>query len=159
MSEPARDARHRLRRIPDRARYERTDLHAVLDAGFLAHVGFASAEQPFVLPMLYWRDGDDLLLHGSIASRLMGMLGTGIQACVTVTHVDGLVARLRRVYDLLRRAGAGPSGNAVQAGCEATAVTTRWTFAATKAATTAAAPARARLRWRDGVMASPSAMW
>ena len=61
MSEPARDARHRLRRIPDRARYERTDLHAVLDAGFLAHVGFASAEQPFVLPMLYWRDGDDLL--------------------------------------------------------------------------------------------------
>lgn len=91
MSEPAREARHRLRRIPDRARYERADLHAVLDAGFLAHVGFASAEQPFVLPMLYWRDGDDLLLHGSIASRLMGALGTGIPACVTVTHVDGLV--------------------------------------------------------------------
>lgn len=91
MSAPTRHARQRVRRIPDRARYERDALYAVLDAGALAHVGFAEGGQPFVIPMLYWRDGDDVLLHGSIASRLMGALGAGIPACVTVTHLDGLV--------------------------------------------------------------------
>ena len=89
---PARGARHEVRRIKERARYDAAALHAVLDAGFLAHVGFVADGQPFVIPMLYCRDGDDgVLLHGSIASRLMNTLGEGIPACVTVTHVDGLV--------------------------------------------------------------------
>lgn len=91
MSQPDRHARHRVQRIADRARYDAATLHAVLDAGYLAHVGFAMDGQPFVIPMLYWREGDDLLLHGSIASRLMDTLGTGVPACATVTHLDGLV--------------------------------------------------------------------
>jgi nitroimidazol reductase NimA-like FMN-containing flavoprotein (pyridoxamine 5'-phosphate oxidase superfamily) len=84
-------ARHRVQRIKDRARYERSDAYAILDAAFLAHVGFNVDGQPFVIPMLYARDGDALLLHGSIASRLIKQLGDGVEACVSMTIVDGLV--------------------------------------------------------------------
>lgn len=83
--------RHHVQRVKDRAHYERDTAYAILDAGFLAHVGFCVDGQPFVIPMLYARDGNALLLHGSIASRLIGRLGDGIEACVEVTHVDGLV--------------------------------------------------------------------
>jgi len=88
---PARGARNEVRRIKERAHYDVDALNAVLDAGFIAHVGFVVDGQPFVIPMLYCRDGDGILLHGSIASRLMNSLGEGIPACVTVTHLDGLV--------------------------------------------------------------------
>ena len=84
-------ARHEVQRIKDRARYDRESAYAILDAGFLAHVGFCVDTQPFVIPMLYVRRDDALLLHGSIASRLVGRLGEGIEACVSMTLVDGLV--------------------------------------------------------------------
>ena len=66
-------------------------VNQILDVGFLAHVGFCVAGQPFVIPTLYGRDGGKLYLHGSAASRMLGELETGIPACVTVTLVDGLV--------------------------------------------------------------------
>lgn len=88
---PGRDARHRIERSKARARYDRASVHAILDAGMLAHVAFCQDAQPFVIPMLYARDGDAILLHGSVASRLMRGLGDGIPACLGVTHVDGLV--------------------------------------------------------------------
>jgi len=84
-------ARHQVQRIKDRARYDRDSAYAILDAAFLAHVGFSVDGQPFVIPMLYARQGDNLLLHGSIASRLMQRLGDGVEACVSMTLVDGLV--------------------------------------------------------------------
>lgn len=84
-------ARHRVQRTKARAHYDHATVHAILDAGQLAHVGFCVDGQPFVIPMLYARDGDTLLLHGSVASRLCRQLGDGIAACVSVTHVDGLV--------------------------------------------------------------------
>jgi nitroimidazol reductase NimA-like FMN-containing flavoprotein (pyridoxamine 5'-phosphate oxidase superfamily) len=84
-------ARHRVQRTKARARYDRDSIHAILDAGMIAHVGFSTNGQPFVIPMLYARDGDTLLLHGSIASRLVNGLGAGIPACISVTLVDGLV--------------------------------------------------------------------
>jgi hypothetical protein len=83
--------RHKVQRIKDRARYDRDSAYAILDATFIAHVGFSVDGQPFVIPMLYARDGDALLLHGSIASRLMRRLGDGVEACISVTIVDGLV--------------------------------------------------------------------
>src|SRR5215813_6376799 len=86
-----RGARHRVERTKARARYDRDAIHAILDAGLIAHVGFCTDGQPFVIPMLYARDGDTILLHGSIASRLVNALGTGVPACIGVTHVDGLV--------------------------------------------------------------------
>lgn len=83
--------RHKVQRSKARGHYDRETVHAILDAGMLAHVGFCSDGQPFVIPMLYARDGDALVLHGSIASRLMTRLSEGVPACVEVTHVDGLV--------------------------------------------------------------------
>lgn len=87
----ASPSRHQIRRVRQRARYDRESVHAILDAGMIAHVGFCTGAQPFVIPMLYARQGDALILHGSIASRLMRELGTGVRACVTVTLIDGLV--------------------------------------------------------------------
>jgi len=63
----------------------------VLDAGKVCHVGFSLDVQPYVLPMSYGRLDDKLLLHGSIASRMMKNLADGLPCCVTVTHFDGLV--------------------------------------------------------------------
>ena len=63
----------------------------VLDAGKVCHVGFTLDEQPYVVPMSYGRMGDQLLIHGSVASRLMKNLASGLRCCVTVTHLDGMV--------------------------------------------------------------------
>ena len=84
-------ARHEVQRIKDRARYDRESAYEILGAGFLAHVAFVVDTQPFVIPMLYARRDDALLLHGSIASRLIGRLGEGVEGCVSMTLVDGLV--------------------------------------------------------------------
>jgi nitroimidazol reductase NimA-like FMN-containing flavoprotein (pyridoxamine 5'-phosphate oxidase superfamily) len=80
-----------VKRLPARASYERDEAYAVLDEGLIAHVGIAVDGQPFVIPMVYGRDGDRLLLHGSVASRLLRTLDTGTPVCVTVTILDGLV--------------------------------------------------------------------
>lgn len=80
-----------VRRIAERGRYDTEAVHAVLDAGIVAHVGLADGDEPTVIPMVYARDGDRLLLHGSVASRLMRHGAVGFPLCVAVTHVDGLV--------------------------------------------------------------------
>jgi nitroimidazol reductase NimA-like FMN-containing flavoprotein (pyridoxamine 5'-phosphate oxidase superfamily) len=78
-------------RYAERARYDRDTVHAVLDAGLLAHVGFVVDGDPFVIPMVHARSGDHLLLHGSPATRLFRALRPAPRICVTVTLVDGLV--------------------------------------------------------------------
>jgi uncharacterized protein len=83
--------RTELHRIPDRGSHDRETINQILDAGFLASVGFCMEGQPFVIPTLYGRDGERLYLHGSAASRMLRELQTGIPTCVTVTLVDGLV--------------------------------------------------------------------
>ncbi len=83
--------RAQVRRIPKRGSYDEATIHAILDAAFLAHVGFQVDGQPFVIPTLFGRKGNTLFLHGSAASRMLGELATGVNACVTVTLVDGLV--------------------------------------------------------------------
>jgi nitroimidazol reductase NimA-like FMN-containing flavoprotein (pyridoxamine 5'-phosphate oxidase superfamily) len=83
--------RAELRRIPDRGSHDWVTINQILDAGFLAHVGFCVDRQPFVIPTLYGRDGERLYLHGSAVSRMLRELETGNPACVTVTLVDGLV--------------------------------------------------------------------
>ncbi|QGG94456.1 pyridoxamine 5'-phosphate oxidase family protein [Actinomarinicola tropica] len=88
---PPASVRSTVRRHPERGAYDREAVHAVLDEGLVAHVGLTVEGQPFVIPMAYGRDGDRLLLHGSVASRLMRGLAGGVPACVTVTLLDGLV--------------------------------------------------------------------
>lgn len=84
-------SRTEFRRMPARGSHERELIYKILDAAFLAHVGFNIEQQPFVIPTLFGRDGDKLYLHGSAASRMLRELETGVPACVTVTLVDGLV--------------------------------------------------------------------
>jgi uncharacterized protein len=86
-----RTKRTEFRRIPGRGSHDLDTINAILDAGFLAHVGFCVDDQPYVIPTLYGRDGEKLYLHGSAASRMLGRLQTGIPGCIAVTLVDGLV--------------------------------------------------------------------
>jgi len=81
----------RLHRKPDRGSYERALAYAILDEALIAHVGVALDGQPFVIPMVFGRDGDRLVLHGSVASRLLRALDDGVPVCATVTLLDGLV--------------------------------------------------------------------
>lgn len=83
-------SRVRVRRLPKRGHYDRGTIDAILDEGLVCHVGFVVDGSPIVIPTLYWREGDFVYLHGSIASR---MLGNALKSpvCVTVTHLDGLV--------------------------------------------------------------------
>jgi len=87
---PRSDA-SRVRRLPQRAAYDELSIHAVLDAALIGHVGIIAGDRPVVIPMLYGRDGSTLYLHGSVASRLLRSLAGGIDVCLTVTLVDGLV--------------------------------------------------------------------
>lgn len=84
-------AKTRLRRLPKRGNFERETIYQILDEAFVCHVGFTIDEQPFVIPTGYARVGDDLLIHGSAASRMMRALGWEKDVCITVTLVDGLV--------------------------------------------------------------------
>jgi uncharacterized protein len=81
--------RTRVRRLPERAAYDRATVHAILDEGFICHVGFVVDGQPFVIPTGFARVGETLLLHGSTGSRLG--LRPGMDVCVTVTLLDGIV--------------------------------------------------------------------
>jgi nitroimidazol reductase NimA-like FMN-containing flavoprotein (pyridoxamine 5'-phosphate oxidase superfamily) len=71
--------------------YDRETAYAILDEGFLCHVGFVAEGQPFVIPTSYGRDGDKLYMHGSAASRMLRQMKAGVPVCVTVTLLDGLV--------------------------------------------------------------------
>ena len=81
----------RFRRLREKGSKDFALACEIIDAAKICHVGITVDEQPYVLPMAMARDGEHLLLHGSIASRLMKSLDSGINCCVTVTHLDGLV--------------------------------------------------------------------
>jgi nitroimidazol reductase NimA-like FMN-containing flavoprotein (pyridoxamine 5'-phosphate oxidase superfamily) len=83
--------RSTLKRLPKRGVYERESVYQILDEGLVCHVGFAVEGQPFVIPMGYARAGDTLYIHGSQASRMLRSLKTGLDVCVTVTLLDGMV--------------------------------------------------------------------
>jgi nitroimidazol reductase NimA-like FMN-containing flavoprotein (pyridoxamine 5'-phosphate oxidase superfamily) len=91
MSDFTPTERTQVKRLPKRGKYERETVFAILDAGFVCHVGFNVDGQPYVIPTNYGRSGDTLYLHGSAASRMLRTLSEGVPMSVTVTHVDGLV--------------------------------------------------------------------
>ncbi|MFE0515157.1 pyridoxamine 5'-phosphate oxidase family protein [Streptomyces sp. NPDC058964] len=78
----------RHRRLREQGSLDRADLNAILDAGFVCHLGVVLEGRPLVVPTVYGRDERWLYVHGSVASR---SLAGGTPVCVTVTHVDGLV--------------------------------------------------------------------
>jgi nitroimidazol reductase NimA-like FMN-containing flavoprotein (pyridoxamine 5'-phosphate oxidase superfamily) len=91
MASSAPSERSRVRRAPARADYDRATIDAILDEALVAHLGFVAEGQPYVIPTLHARIGDEVLVHGSAASRMVTMLGAGLPACLTVTLIDGLV--------------------------------------------------------------------
>lgn len=80
-----------LKRLPARGVYDRELVYSILDEGLICNVGFAVEGRPFVIPTGYARRGDQLYIHGSQASRMLRTLKGGIDVCVTVTLLDGLV--------------------------------------------------------------------
>ncbi|MBW4576897.1 MAG: pyridoxamine 5'-phosphate oxidase family protein [Aphanothece sp. CMT-3BRIN-NPC111] len=83
--------RSQIKRLPQRGEYEREAIYQILDEGLVCHIGFAVDGQPFVIPTAYGRVGDQLYVHGSPASRMLRSLSSGIEVCVNVTLLDGLV--------------------------------------------------------------------
>jgi nitroimidazol reductase NimA-like FMN-containing flavoprotein (pyridoxamine 5'-phosphate oxidase superfamily) len=80
-----------VRRLPERARYDRATVDSILDEGFVCHVGFVDRGSPVVIPTAYARVGDVLYLHGAQANAALRSVASGEPACVTVTLLDGLV--------------------------------------------------------------------
>jgi len=101
----------RVRRHPERGRYERAEIEAILDAALVSHVGFED-ERPFVIPMIHARVGGTLYLHGSPGSRLLRRLERGADVCVTATLVDGLVLARSQFHHSLNYRSAVVLGRA-----------------------------------------------
>ncbi|HEY3543503.1 MAG TPA: pyridoxamine 5'-phosphate oxidase family protein [Gaiellaceae bacterium] len=83
--------RIRVKREPERGRYDRETIDAILDEALVSHLGFAVDGRPFVIPTLHARVGDVVYVHGSAASRLLRELAGGVPVCLTATLFDGLV--------------------------------------------------------------------
>src|SRR5258707_9232728 len=80
-----------VRRLGKRGEYGRETINAIIDEALICHVGFVVDGSPFVIPTIHTRIGDTLYFHGSAASRMLRSLRDGIDVCVTVTLLDGLV--------------------------------------------------------------------
>jgi nitroimidazol reductase NimA-like FMN-containing flavoprotein (pyridoxamine 5'-phosphate oxidase superfamily) len=87
-----------VKRHPERGAYDRATIDAILDEGLICHLGFVSRGRPFVIPTIHARDGDTLYIHGSPGSRMLRAAKDGVDICVTVTLLDGLVLA-RSVYN------------------------------------------------------------
>ena len=83
--------RTKVKRLHQRALYDRESVYEILDAGLMCHVGYVIYGQPYVTPTAYWREDDRIYWHGSSASRMLRGLKTGIPCCFTVSILDGLV--------------------------------------------------------------------
>lgn len=88
---PGSTERTRIHRVPENAVGDPAVVHQILDAGYVAHVSVITDEQPFVIPVGYGRRGDQMILHGSAASRFFRTLAAGQPTCATVTLLDAIV--------------------------------------------------------------------
>jgi hypothetical protein len=83
--------RTQLARRKERGTYDREVINSILDEAHYCHLGFVIDGQPYVLPTVHARVGDELYVHGAVANRMFGTLASGANVCVTVTLLDGLV--------------------------------------------------------------------
>jgi len=91
VSEQLKTPRTKLRRLPKRGAHDRGTIDAILDEALISHIGFVHDGRPAVIPTLHARIGDEVLIHGSAASRMLRALATGVDLCLTATLIDGLV--------------------------------------------------------------------
>jgi uncharacterized protein len=80
-----------VKRMPHRGVYDPAIIKSILDEGLVCHLGFSVDSQTYVLPTIYARDGEQILIHGSAASRMLRNIRRGMAVCATVTLIDGLV--------------------------------------------------------------------
>ena len=85
------DKKNKVRQLREKANYDTSTVHAVLDAGLVAAVGFVEDGAPLVVPMIYGREGEVIYLHGARKARVVRLLEQTEQACVNVTLLDGIV--------------------------------------------------------------------
>lgn len=91
MSDVRKTERTRIKRIHELGTYDRDTLNEIVDASIVCSVGYVIDGSPYVTPTTHWRDGDMLYWHGSSASKMLRAVGKGIEVCVTIFHLDGLV--------------------------------------------------------------------
>lgn len=91
MNEFAIGRKNRVRQLREKAHYDEKTVHAILDAGLVAHVALVEDGEPVVVPMIYGRDGNTIYLHGARKARIVRLLEQTGRACINVTLVDGLV--------------------------------------------------------------------
>ena len=80
-----------VRRHPERSRYDRDTIEAILDEGLICHLGVSVDGEAHVIPTMYARLGDVVYVHGAMANQVLGALRSGATASLVVTHLDGLV--------------------------------------------------------------------
>jgi nitroimidazol reductase NimA-like FMN-containing flavoprotein (pyridoxamine 5'-phosphate oxidase superfamily) len=112
MDNYAPTSRTKVRRLPKRASYDKLAVHAILDQGFICHVGFAVEAQPYVIPTVYARADDTIYLHGSAVSRMLRTLAQQVSVCITVTLLDALVLARSAFHHSLNYRSVVMLGNA-----------------------------------------------
>jgi uncharacterized protein len=105
-------ARTKIRRLPRRGNYDKLTVHAILDQGYICHVGFAVDAQPYVIPTVYARADATLYIHGSAVSRMLRTLAQTVPVCITVTLLDGLVLARSAFHHSLNYRSVVMIGNA-----------------------------------------------
>jgi uncharacterized protein len=83
--------RNRVRRRPERGRFDRATVYDILDSAMFAHIAYTIDGQPYCTPTGFWREGDKLYWHGSSASRMIRGQSAGVPVCLTATHFDAIV--------------------------------------------------------------------
>ena len=112
MNDYTKTERNTVNRVPKRGHYDKKTVFEILDAGIICHVGFVIDNQPFVIPMAFGRQGDNIYLHGATTSRLQTGLAKGIPVCITVTHLDGIVLARSAFHSSMNYRSAVIFGNA-----------------------------------------------
>jgi nitroimidazol reductase NimA-like FMN-containing flavoprotein (pyridoxamine 5'-phosphate oxidase superfamily) len=105
--------RTKLHRKPARGSHERATIDAILDEAWISHVACVAEPGPVVIPTMHVRVGDQLYLHGSVASRMLHALSGGIDACIAVTLLDGLVLSRIAIHHSVNYRSAVLFGRAV----------------------------------------------
>jgi len=83
--------RTQVKRLPERGRYDRETIDAILDEALICHLAWIQDGSPRIIPTIHARDGDTLYIHGSQASRTLRAARDGAEVCVEVTLLDALV--------------------------------------------------------------------
>jgi nitroimidazol reductase NimA-like FMN-containing flavoprotein (pyridoxamine 5'-phosphate oxidase superfamily) len=91
VSEFTSTEKNRVKRRPDRGRYDKPTVYAIIDEAMLCHIGFVQDGQPFVIPALHARQNDALLIHGASASRLIKHIQAGNEVSISIAILDAVV--------------------------------------------------------------------